>query len=199
LILLNERGAEAPTASDYARRYAAARAEAARMGTASRRKLAEVYIEASCEAGAVVGRSLERGLSRLTVERWAVLESELKDAADAVAQGTETVAKALVGQAAPLFPEVDAEFLYQAARFTEAKEITKAGLGRMVAGINSRVLESMTSRLWSDGYSFSERVWKTGLIETGKFKGQPISVRGDYLERMKMVVAAGTAQGRVAG
>jgi hypothetical protein len=136
LILLNEAGIGIPSAADYARRYRAARAEAARMGTAARRQLVEVYIKAAEEAAAVVSSSLERGLSSLTVERWQVLAVKLMDAADSVARGTESVAKALVGQAAPLFPEVDAEFLYQASRFTGAdRKITREGLGRMIAGI----------------------------------------------------------------
>jgi hypothetical protein len=44
----------------------------------------------------------------------------------------------------------------------------------------------MTTRLWSDGYTFSERIWGTG----------DIGLKGDWLERMKMTVAAGIAQGR---
>lgn len=196
MILLNDRTVSAPTASEYSRRYKAARAEAARMGTASRSKLAEVYVEASAQAARVVVDTLERGLSKLTADRWAVVEAKLKGAADSLAQGTETVAHALVGQAAPLFPEVDAQFLYQAMRYTGAKGITKEGLGRVVAGVSSRVVESMTTRLWSDGYTFSDRIWKTGLIEEGGLKGQPISVRGDWMERLRMTVAAGIAQGR---
>jgi hypothetical protein len=185
--LLNERGLATPSAADYARRYRAARAETARMGTAARSQLALVYIKAAEEAAAVVSSSLERGLSSLTVERWQVLAVKLLDAADSVAQGTETVAKALVGQAAPLFPEVDAEFLASAARFTGAdRKITQEGLGRMVAGMSSRVVESMTTRLWSDGYTFSERIWGAG----------DIGVKGDWLERIKMTVASGIAQGR---
>jgi hypothetical protein len=185
-LLENEAGTK-PSASDYARRYRAARAEAARMGTAARRQLVEVYIKAAEEAAAVVSFSLERGLSSLTVERWQVLAVKLLDAADSVAQGTETVAKALIGQAAPLFPEVDAEFLASATRFTGAdRKITREGLGRMVAGMSSRVVESMTTRLWSDGYTFSERIWGAG----------DIGVKGDWLERIKMTVASGIAQGR---
>ena len=184
MIALNEAGIK-PSAADYARRYRAARAEAARMGTASRKKLVEVYIKASEEAAKVVADGLERGLSSLTVERWQVLAVKLLDAADLVAQGTEDVARALVGQAAPLFPEIDADFLYSSARFTGAdRRITREGLGRLVAGLNSRVLESMTTRLWSDGYTFSERIW-----------GQA-GIKGDWLEKIKLTVSAGIAQGR---
>ncbi len=190
-LLANEAGIK-PSAADYARRYATARREAARMGTAARKQLVEVYLKAAQEAAAVVSSSLERGLSSLTIERWRVLAAKLIDAADAVAQGTETVARALVTQAAPLFPEVDAEFLYQASRFAGASKITEAGLGRLVAGMNSRVVASLSTRLWSDGYTFSERIWMSGLDDAGA----PLGIRGDWLERIKMTVAAGIAQGR---
>jgi hypothetical protein len=183
-LVRNDREIKPPSASDYRERYLAARREAARMGTASRAQLAKAYLEAADQAAAVVRDALERGLSKLTSDHWAAIEKRLRAAADAVAQGTETVAKALVGQAAPLFPDVDADYIYQAARSVGAAAITRSGLERMVSGIGSRVVESMTTRLWSDGYSFSERVWGGS------------GVRGDWLERIKMVVAAGIAQGR---
>jgi hypothetical protein len=186
VLVLNDREAPTPSAVDYARRYAAARREAAQMGTAARAKLHDVYTRAGESAARVVGDSLERGLSSLTVERWRVLAAKLFDAADSVASGTESVTRALISDAGSLFPEVDAEFVLSAARFAGASKITKQGLGRIVSGINSRVVESLTTRLWSDGYTFSDRVWG----------GEGVGVRGDWLERIKMTVAAGIAQGR---
>jgi hypothetical protein len=191
-LLRNERDAEKPSASNYRARYAAARRAAANMSLASRRKLSEVYLEAADQAAAVVRDTLERGLSKLTAERWAAMERKLRAAADGLAQGTETIARALVGQAAPLFPEVDADYLFRAGQFAGAKDITRAGLERMVTGIESRVMASLTSRLWADGHTFSERVWSTGTDG----RGRPFSVRGDWMERIRMTVAAGIAQGR---
>jgi len=195
--LANERDTEITTTTEYGRRYREARAEAARMSIASRRKVAEVYLEAAREAGAVVERSLERGLSSLTVARWQALESDLKDAADGLAQGTETVAKALVGQAASLFPEIDAMFIFGSARKAGAdKRITRAGLERMVASTSAQLVSSLTTRMWSNGYTFSERIWKPGTYTGTDGVERYISVRGDWLERIKMTVAAGIAQGR---
>jgi hypothetical protein len=51
----------------------------------------------------------------------------------------------------------------------------------MVAGVNRKLVESLVTRLWSDGYTFSERCW---------------NLRADWLERIRMTVAAGIAQGR---
>ncbi len=191
-LLHNEREAEKPSASAYRASYADARRKAARLSSDSRRKLAEVYLEAADQAAAVVRDTLERGLSQLTAERWQALERKLRAAADGLAQGTETVARALVGQAAPLFPEVDADYLFRAGQFAGASDITRKGLERMVAGIESRVVASLASRLWADGHTFSERVWSTGTDG----RGRPFSVRGDWMERIRMTVAAGIAQGR---
>lgn len=191
-LLRNEREVEKPSASSYRDSYAKARRDAALLSSASRRKLSEVYLEAADQAARVVRDTLERGLSKLTAERWSALERKLRSAADGLAQGTQAVAEALVGQAAPLFPEVDADYLFRAGQFAGAKEITQEGLERMVAGIESRVVSSLASRLWSDGHTFSERVWATG----SDGRGRPLSVRGDWLERIRMTVAAGIAQGR---
>jgi hypothetical protein len=183
-VVVNEKG-DITTKAEYARRYAAARRQAARMDIASRGKLAEVYLKAADQAARVVRDAFARGLSSLTVERWAALERKLKAAADAVARGTETVAHALIAEAAPLFPEIDADFVAAAARRAGAAgKITRKGLDRIAAGIETDVVASLTSRLWADGSTFSERVWGG----TG--------VRGDWLERIKMTVAAGIAQGR---
>jgi hypothetical protein len=181
----NDAAADITTHKEYEARLRAARARAARMDQAARRQLIDVYLEAAKEAAAVVERSLERGLSSLTVARWQALERELKAAADSIALGTETVARALVGQAAPLFPEIDADFIYGSARKAGAEKlITRKGLERLIASTSSQVVASLSSRLWSDGQTFSERVWGGA------------GVRGDWLERIRMTVAAGIAQGR---
>ncbi|MDD5305282.1 MAG: hypothetical protein PHS14_19470 [Elusimicrobia bacterium] len=183
-VVGNDRASTPLSPSDYRERYLAARREAARMGTRARAKLADVYLAAADQAAAVVADALERGLSKLTADHWAAVEKRLRAAADAVAQGTETVARAVVADTASLFPEIDADYIYRAARSVGAAGITRSGLERMVSSLSSRVVESLTTRLWSDGYSFSERIWGGA------------GVRGDWLERMKMVVAAGIAQGR---
>ena len=171
--------------AEYARRYAMARRQASQMDRTARANLAKVYYEAADQAAAVVRNSLARGLSSLTSEHWHILATKLTVAADGIASGTESIARAAVSQTAPLFPEIDADLIWSAARLTGAdRHITENGLGRLVSSINSRVIASMTSRLWSDGYTFSDRVWG----------GQ--GVRGDWLERIKMTVSAGIAQGR---
>ncbi len=180
-LVLNE--TETVPAFDYEKAFRAARRKAAGMSLATRRKLAEVYYRAASEAGAIVRDSLERGLSKLTVERWSVMARNLKAAADSVARGVEDEGKALISSAAPLFPELEADFVWSAAKIARATtKITRKGLGRIVASINMRVIESFTTRAWSDGYTFSERVWG--------------GIRSGWLEDVKMTVAAGIAQGR---
>ena len=174
-----------PSAADYATRYATARAMAARMDIAARRQLVEVYQKAAEEAAAVVQDALDRGLSELTVGRWQVITSKLAQAADEVARGTEATTRTVITRTASLFPEIDADYIWTAAKLARAtKRITEDGLGRLVASVSSEVVSSLSSRLWSDGYTFSQRIWGGD------------GVRGDWLESIKMTVASGIAQGR---
>jgi hypothetical protein len=179
-------GVRGVTTAEYAALYAQARRKAARMDATMRSQLASVYAQAADEAAAVVREALDRGLSALTLQTWQAIAGRLTRAADLVATGTESVARNLVTQMASLYPSVDAAFILSSVRLAIGADsrITESGLGRLVSSIDTRLVQSLTSRLWTDGYSFSERVWGSS------------GVRGDYLERMKMTVAAGLAQGR---
>ena len=178
---------------DYRQAFAAARRRAMVLDAKTRAKLVEVYRLAGEEAARVAHAALERGLSALTEERWAVIAAKLNDAADSIATATETGIKDLVRLTAPLFPEVDADLVWDAAKLAKAdRKITREGLGRIVSGVQQDVVKSLVSRIYSDGYTFSDRIWKTGADEAGR----PASVRSDWQERIKMTIAAGIAQGR---
>jgi hypothetical protein len=172
------------TAEEYARRYAAARRLAANLDAKTRLKLAALYVDAADDAAEVVRSALDRGLSKLTTERWSLIAGQLYAAADEVALGVESYTKDLVGKAASIYPEIDAGYVLKAARSAGASQITKTGLSAMVAGVNSRVVESLVSRVYADGQNFSSRVWGGA------------GVRADWLERIRYTVSAGIAQGR---
>lgn len=181
------------TKNDYAQLFSAARKTAAQLDIKTRLRLIGIYRTAAAQAAEVVQDALERGLSSLTEERWAAIQEKLTDAADALAKGTESEIKALIKKTAPLFPEVDAAFIWDTAKISDAdRKITKEGLGRIVASVSKDVIDSLASRMWQDGYTFSDRIWGTGFDK----RGRPLSVRGDWQERIKMTVAAGIAQGR---
>jgi hypothetical protein len=185
LVLVNDRAAGIASKAEYQRRYAEARRKAAAMDIATRRKLAQVYLVAADEAAKVIADTLDRDLSLLTVERWQVLRGKLKAAADALATGTESETRGLLSRAIPLFPEIDADFVWSATKLADAgRRITKDGLGRLVSATSDKVMASLASRLWADGQTFSDRVWGSN------------GVREDWLERIRLTVAAGIAQGR---
>lgn len=170
------------SAAEYARLYAEARREAARLSIKARAEIARIYRKAAEEAATVARDALERGLSELTSERWASMAAQLKDAADDIASGVERIGRKLVTDAGSLFPEIDSKYVLAAvAEAGAAESVTRAVMARMVAGVNRKLVESLVTRLYSDGYTFSERCW---------------NLRDDWLERIKSTVAAGIAQGR---
>jgi hypothetical protein len=170
---------------DYAKAYAAARAKAYRLDIAARRQIVDVYQKAADEAAAVVQDAIERGLSELTTTRWQVIAAKLQDAADEIARGTETTTRSVITSTASLFAEIDKDYIWAAAKVAGAtSRITQAGLLSLVASVNKNVVASLSTRLWSDGYTFSQRVWGAS------------GLKPDWLNSIKMTVASGIAQGR---
>jgi hypothetical protein len=176
---------DAASAGAYAERYLEARRTALRMSIETRRQIARVYESAADDAAKVVQDALGRGLSTLTSDRWAAIESKLRDAAKDISEGTEAAGIKLVKSCSSLFPELDADWLSKLARLAGADDrLTAAGFERIAGSISSRVVASLTSRLWSDGKNFSDRVW-----------GKP-GIQSDWFERIRSAVAGGIAQGR---
>lgn len=172
-------------AFDYAKAFADARRQAYRLNIASRRQIIEVYQRAASEAAAIARDALERGLSELTAGRWQVMASRLAQAADEIARGTESTTKSVITLTTSLFAEVDKDYIWTAAKLAGAnRRITEDGLGRIVARVSEKVVASLATRLWSDGYTFSQRVWGREGIREG------------WLDSIKMTVASGIAQGR---
>lgn len=170
------------TAAEYVRLYATARRQSANLSIKARAEIARIYRKAADEAAAVARDVMERGLSELTSERWASMAVQLKDAADDIASGVERIGRKLVTDAGSLFPEIDSRYVLAAvAEAGAAKSVTSVVMGRLTAAVNRKLVESLATRIWSDGYTFSERCW---------------NLREDWLERIKSTVAAGIAQGR---
>jgi F0F1-type ATP synthase membrane subunit b/b' len=170
------------TNAEYLKLYAQARREAAALSLASRAKIAEVYRKAAEEAADVARRTIERGLSELTSERWASMAKQLNQAAEDITKGIDPIGKDIVSSASGLFTKIDASYLLDAVKEASASELIKEALiGRMTAAVNRRVVESLVTRIWADGYTYSDRIW---------------NLKDDWLERIKATVSAGIAQGR---
>jgi hypothetical protein len=170
------------TKSEYESLYAKARREAAALSLASRSKIAEVYRKAASEAADVASRTIERGLSELTSERWTMMAAQLNQAAESIARGIDPIGRSVVESASSLFTKINAQYILSAVATAEAGNlITEFTIGRMTSAVNRRVAESLVTRVWQDGYTYSDRMW---------------NLKGDWLERIKATVSAGIAQGR---
>lgn len=174
-----------PQSVVYQKRYADARKAAMNMSSANRAKLAQVYKEAADEAAAIVKSSVARGLSQLTIDHWRSLRNQLRAAARIINQGVEDNATNLINEVSKRFTAIDADYVSSMARRAGAEDlITKVGTNAMAAQLNTRVVRSFTARVWSDGFTFSQRVWG------------PQGIGEDWLERMRMTIATGLALGR---
>lgn len=176
---------DAATSADYSRLYREARRAALRMDVAARQRIAAIYESAAEDAARIVRDGLERGLSELTTARWSAIESSLRDAAAAIARGSQEAGESLVEATAGIFPEMNADWLMRAVQLAGAEQkVTREGLALISGSIESRVVASLASRLWADGKTFSDSVWGND------------GLRADWYERLRMTIAGGIAQGR---
>jgi len=111
-----------------------------------------------------------------------MMSAQLIQAADSIASGIDPIGRDVISRATPLLVKINSEYLLDAVSDAGAGYlITEFTVGRMASSINRNLLESLITRVWKDGYTYSDRVW---------------NLKDDWLERIKTIVSAGISQGR---
>jgi hypothetical protein len=151
------------------------------------RELKNTYETAAGYASSALRDAEKRGLSQLTVQSQAALEQQLQRGANLISEAAGEAVPRTVRRGSSLITRIDQQYLTDVItgqRLLDLREdlgITAAGLRAVAAGVDDRVVAATINRIWQDGYSLSERVWRVGT---------------DYQEQIKRVVSAGLAQGR---
>jgi hypothetical protein len=179
------------TNSEYAKLYRQAIAKAGRINADTMKILREVYIEAGNLAAAQVAITEAAGLSDLTSTAWRQIENQLLAGADLISQATVREMPLATAKAYQNIFNIDAEYIADAVKAAGVTLISPAGISNMVIGVNFRLLQEQASRIYADGFSFSDRVWNTFGPD-----GKPIGLNGDYQYRIKNLILTGDAQGR---
>lgn len=165
------------TQSEYKKLYSEARQQSTKIIMQVRRELKKVYTEAATLASAEVARVEAAGLSDLTSAAWRQINEQLLAGAKIIEKSVEEWTPLSISEAYQNYLDVDTQYILDAAN----PFITEAGIRNMGIGVDFRLLQAQASRVFQDGYTFSDRVIKVGE---------------DYQYRIKNLILTGQAQGR---
>lgn len=165
------------------------------------KEIRDIYIKASSDAVEAVRDAELRGLGELTVSSRSAIQRELQFAADRISENLTERIPEWESNSYQSYLAVDQEYVLKAAADAGAGDlINKEGLDRVSIGLNQRLITSIVSRQYSDGYTLSQRIWSSEILEevlpSGQLSLKPLGINGDYQLRMFSVVDAGLAQGR---
>ena len=177
----------------YKKLYRQARDSFSTITLAEKRRIKKVYIDAANLAAEAVKASVLADLSPITIALNQQLQASLEAGANMISASLEKNIPLSISEAYGRYLNVDAMYLddaFKAARATGL--LTQAGILNMGVAVNQRLVVATIHRMYADGYSFSDRIWGTGLNKAGRF----IGVNGSYQDSIKQIISMGIAQNR---
>lgn len=169
------------TQQEYDSLLAQARATYASMTVDTYKKIRDTYISASESVAAAVKAAERAGASEITYQGLLEIEAQLKIAADKITTAINNGTLDLMNAGVSVGSEINIDYLDDALDGITGLPFTAKGIKTAYLSVNEFVVQSTINRLFQDGYSFSERVWKIGE---------------KYQEEMKDIIAQGLAMGR---
>jgi len=151
------------------------------------KSIRSVYLEAATEAAKIVKQTTEAGLSELTSTAWRAIEEQLRASASAISTATDNGIKSSINQSywgsigRPGYGRIDTNFIL--ANSPEGL-FSANRLSEIAVGVNNRLIEALATRVLSDGYKLSDRIW--GASGLG----------ANYTADITNLINAGIAQGR---
>jgi len=179
------------TQEDYRRLYREAQKKTVRITNKTRLEILKVYKEAGELAAAEVRKATAAGLSDLTSKAWQNISDQLITGANIISQKIELETPDAIARAYKNYSKIDTSYISDTIKASSTTSITVGGLDNVFTSVNNILIQASASRVYSDGYTFSERIWKTFDLN-----GKPIGVNGDYQYRIKNLILTGQSQGR---
>lgn len=167
------------TRAEYNRAYAKARRSAWYLTRAVMRELKEVYIDAGKEVAAEVRRAILEDLSPLTIQSGSAVQQALELGANSIRDHLAKEIPESIQTVTKRVSKIDNKYLSDFSPI--GRGVTIEGIRRTSEIVISRVLASVVNRIFTDGYSFSDRIWLVGT---------------DYRIQINRVISTGYAQGR---
>ena len=168
------------TRKEYETAYRSVRKASPKLLKTAMTQVRQAYITAGDKVAAELRLAQLSGTSDLTIKSWQQIEMQLKEGVLDITKSLSDETPIAVENVASQLSAVDEKWL------TDANMAANAGLSavkirNMFIGVNHEVLSNMATRMFADGYTFSERVWRVGEA---------------FPTDIKQVILSGLAQGR---
>ena len=168
------------TKAEYDALYRAAGRNLPNLTLSSLQRLKKVYIKVGNDVAAKIAQAKLKGLSDLTTESWARIDIQLHVSIQDIQNAIDARIKATVLSGERSFRGINIDYLNDVID-DFGNLVTKTGISNMFSTLNTRVVESVVNRIFADGYTYSDRIWRAGL---------------QFERDVKNIVSAGLAQGR---
>jgi hypothetical protein len=167
------------TAEEYKKLYIQARKSLPNLSIQTMKKIRSVYRSAAKQIAEKVKAAQLANNSELTITSLQQIEAQLETAANQIMAAIRKNTISSVETATVRTSNINVYYLSEA--FINVDKVTAAGIKNMYLAVNTSVIESMVNRVYQDGYTFSDRIWKIGR---------------KYQTEMKDIITTGFSMGR---
>lgn len=168
------------TKTEYQALYKKARQETAKLSLKAQVRTNLAYRRAASDVAQRLLDAQERGLSLITIEAQARLLNEIQMASTTLANDIQSITTELVSDATKINTQADRDYMLGLVIGPEGP-INVEIIKNVYSKLNTKAIQNMVSRVYSDGYTFSSRVW---------------NLKGDFENTIKEILTSGIAQGR---
>lgn len=169
------------TNAQYEEAFVQARRDVASLSLKAQVKVKLAYHRATVNVSKALIDATSRGLSIITVASNAQALAELQSSYTTLTSDVSSIIDDSVVKAAQITSRADKDYLIALVSRVEAPQLNEAAVRAVYERVNVNAVRNVASRVYSDGYQLSARVWKLG--------------RG-YEDVIKEIITAGVAQGR---
>jgi hypothetical protein len=168
------------TKQEYQAAYRATRKTAPRLTRSTMIEVRQAYKTATIQVAEQVRKAQLSGVSSITIDSLKNINIQMAEGSRLITEALESSVPIGVKNISSRITSIDEEYLVSS--LNKAKSVLdKVVIKDMFLQLNEDLLWNTTHRIFSDGYTFSERVWKVGQ---------------SYDTDMRRVLSSGLAQGR---
>jgi hypothetical protein len=168
------------TELQYERAYLAAIRNAGKITRDLAKQLKTVYEEAARKAAEQVLNAELSGYADITVQSWRNIELALEEGARNITAYLDDLTKDGVLKSGENITAIDEKYLIDIINKNNIG-ISTIEINNLFVAVNDSLITNMLSRIYADGYTFSQRIWKVGI---------------DYQNQIKQLITSDLAVGR---
>lgn len=164
------------THKEYEAAYRSVRKATPKQIKTAMTQVKKAYVTAADEVAEKVRVAELADVSDLTVESWKQIDLQLAQSVKGIRETLEEEATGAVGNIASRITAIDQKYLTDITTVLDPVKIAN-----MYVRVNEELISNMATRMFADGYTFSQRIWGVG----DAFGGD-----------IKQVILSGLSQGR---